>query len=103
MPSMMVRILMPYQVFHFIIRNFFSTDGELRQIDESTGEPGRKPFEFKVMPDNHNYNQRHYEAIGDLRVVIANWLLLISAHHRRSVQTPGNKGWLEKALFASSK
>ena len=70
MPSMMVRMLMLYQIFHFIISKFSSTDGELHQIDESTGEPGGKSFEFKVMPDNHNYNQRHYEAIGEVNIPV---------------------------------
>ena len=40
--------------------------GQLRKIDPATGEPGDFSFEFGVMEDNNDYNQRHYEALGEV-------------------------------------
>lgn len=42
-----------------------SENGELRQIEPSTGAPGDKPFEFAVTSDPQK-NQRRYEALGDI-------------------------------------
>jgi hypothetical protein len=43
-----------------------STGGELRCIDPETGKPGDKPFEFQFIKDNIHYNQRRYEALGEV-------------------------------------
>lgn len=50
------------------IRDFgytFNKEGKLRKIDPATGEAGSEPFEFNVTPD-HAYNQKRYEALGEL-------------------------------------
>ena len=38
---------------------FFSA-GELRTIEDD------QPFNFKVREDDYTYNQKHYEALGDV-------------------------------------
>ena len=38
--------------------------GQLRQL--SDGQPTERPFKFEVKPGNRAYNQRHYEALGDI-------------------------------------
>lgn len=43
----------------------FAADGELRQIDPSTGLPGDQKFEFAASA-SQSENQRRYEAIGDV-------------------------------------
>ncbi len=48
----------------FYFWNHF-VDGQLRQIDPTTGQCTDKPFEFQISPD-HQHNQKHYEAIGDV-------------------------------------
>ncbi|XP_030374506.1 FAM172 family protein homolog CG10038-like [Scaptodrosophila lebanonensis] len=51
-----------------LLREFgygFNASGQLRQIDATSGEPGEKPFEFKVSED-FDQNQRHYEKLGDI-------------------------------------
>lgn len=40
-------------------------DGKLRQIDSTTGECTDKLFEFEVSGE-HQYNQKHYEALGEV-------------------------------------
>jgi len=44
----------------------FNSCGQLRKIDPATGKLSDTPFEFKVMPNNHHFNQRHYEALGEV-------------------------------------
>ncbi|KAF4531846.1 hypothetical protein B566_EDAN000872 [Ephemera danica] len=44
----------------------FNADGELRKIDPATGQPGNEKFEFNVKEDDRRYNQKHYEALGDV-------------------------------------
>lgn len=44
---------------------YFTADGELRQIDSTTGLPGNEKFEFAVTT-NQLENQKRYEAIGDV-------------------------------------
>ncbi len=51
--------------------------GQLRKIDPDTGTTGDIPFEFDVMKDNHNYNQRHYEALGEVNQFLLSLLLLV--------------------------
>jgi fructose-specific component phosphotransferase system IIB-like protein len=43
----------------------FNTEGQLRKIDPNTGKPGNEPFEFHVS-ENQDYNQKRYEALGDV-------------------------------------
>ncbi|XP_071450127.1 FAM172 family protein homolog CG10038 isoform X2 [Hetaerina americana] len=43
----------------------FNEDGRLRKLDKVTGQPGEEGFEFQVSNDG-DYNQRHYEALGDV-------------------------------------
>ncbi|KAG8228509.1 hypothetical protein J437_LFUL008380, partial [Ladona fulva] len=43
----------------------FDKEGKLRKLDKITGEPGEDGFEFRVSEDN-DYNQKHYEALGDV-------------------------------------
>ncbi|XP_046401124.1 FAM172 family protein homolog CG10038 isoform X2 [Ischnura elegans] len=43
----------------------FSKEGKLRKLEKSTGEPGEEGFQFQVSDDG-DYNQRHYEALGDV-------------------------------------
>ena len=38
--------------------------GQLRQL--SDGQPTELPFKFEVKPGNRAYNQRHYEALGEM-------------------------------------
>lgn len=42
-------------------------DGQLRKIDPNTDKPGNEPFEFHVS-ENQDYNQKRYEALGDVSV-----------------------------------
>uniref|UniRef100_W8B7Y2 UPF0528 protein CG10038 n=1 Tax=Ceratitis capitata TaxID=7213 RepID=W8B7Y2_CERCA len=42
----------------------FNADGQLRKIDEITGEPGEEPFKFSLFED-HAKNQEHYEKLAD--------------------------------------
>ena len=46
--------------------SFCTPVGQLRKIDPDAKTTGDIPFEFEVMKDNHNYNQRHYEALGEV-------------------------------------
>lgn len=43
----------------------FDDNGELKKIDKSTGSVTKVPFEFQVQ-DDPDYNQKHYEALGDV-------------------------------------
>jgi hypothetical protein len=42
------------------------TEGQLRIIDQVTKAAGDCPFEFEVDRDNNDYNQRRYEALGEV-------------------------------------
>ncbi|XP_039947653.1 FAM172 family protein homolog CG10038 isoform X1 [Bactrocera tryoni] len=42
----------------------FNADGQLRKIDDITGEPGEEPFKFSIS-DDHKKNQEHYEQLAD--------------------------------------
>ena len=44
----------------------FNGRGEMRKIDSDTGETTDEPFQFEVRPGDREYNQRHYEAIGEV-------------------------------------
>jgi hypothetical protein len=61
--------------------NLCFTDGQLRKIDPNTGEPGNEPFEFHVT-ENQDYNQKRYEALGDVSVLTAKALVYIHAFAR---------------------
>nr|CAD7258005.1 unnamed protein product [Timema shepardi] len=50
-----VKRTVPYKDFY----------GKLRKLDPDTGEPGEEPFQF-VVKDDQDYNQRHYEALGEV-------------------------------------
>ncbi|KAJ8303950.1 hypothetical protein KUTeg_017533 [Tegillarca granosa] len=39
---------------------YFNNDGKLRNKEND------EPFEFAAKPDNHRYNQKRYEALGDI-------------------------------------
>lgn len=43
----------------------FNKDGQLRKIDPNTDGPGNESFEFNVS-ENDDYNQKRYEALGDV-------------------------------------
>jgi hypothetical protein len=43
----------------------FNQRGELRQI-AADGEPTERPFQFEVKAGSRSYNQRHYEALGEV-------------------------------------
>jgi len=43
----------------------FNDEGQLRQIDSQTGLCTDKPFEFEISSE-HQHNQKHYEALGDV-------------------------------------
>lgn len=43
------------------------SEGQLRIIDPNSGLAGELPFEFEVDKNNHDYNQRRYEALGEVR------------------------------------
>ncbi|XP_021933758.1 UPF0528 protein CG10038 isoform X2 [Zootermopsis nevadensis] len=43
----------------------FNKDGQLRKVDPDTGKPGYESFEFNVS-ENQEYNQKRYEALGDV-------------------------------------
>ena len=38
----------------------------MRIIDQETSLAGDRPFEFEVDKDNNDYNQRRYEALGEV-------------------------------------
>ncbi|XP_067633433.1 FAM172 family protein homolog CG10038 [Eurosta solidaginis] len=42
----------------------FNADGQLRKIDEATGEPGNEPFHFTIS-DDHAKNQEHYDKLAE--------------------------------------
>ncbi|XP_036321463.1 FAM172 family protein homolog CG10038 isoform X2 [Rhagoletis pomonella] len=42
----------------------FNAEGQLRKIDETTGEPGAEPFKFTIS-DDHAKNQAHYEQLAE--------------------------------------
>ncbi|XP_046447897.1 cotranscriptional regulator FAM172A homolog isoform X2 [Daphnia pulex] len=44
----------------------FNEKGQLRIIDPVTKAAGDCPFEFEVDRDNNDYNQRRYEALGEI-------------------------------------
>lgn len=44
----------------------FNDQGQLRIIDPNSGLAGELPFEFEVDKNNHDYNQRRYEALGEI-------------------------------------
>jgi len=44
----------------------FNTDGQLRKLDERTGEITAEGFEFEVRPGNREYNQKRYVALGEV-------------------------------------
>ena len=48
-------------------------DGQLRKIDPNTGKPGNEPFEFHVS-ENQDYNQKRYEALGDVSVQLLEYI-----------------------------
>jgi len=58
----------------------FNNCGQLRKIDQSTGTPGKDPFEFTVLPHNQHFNQRHYEALGEV----------VTNHVYKLLETRGN-------------
>lgn len=60
-----VVLLLIAQSFRLYKFHFLSENGELRQIDPATGKTGDQKFEFAVN-DNNNYNQRRYEALGEV-------------------------------------
>ncbi|XP_066591964.1 FAM172 family protein homolog CG10038 isoform X2 [Prorops nasuta] len=43
----------------------FDSGGKLRKLDPSVGTPTNEGFEFNVSDDPH-YNQKHYEALGEI-------------------------------------
>nr|CAD7397504.1 unnamed protein product [Timema poppensis] len=56
------------EIFPKTLKEFgygFNEDGKLRKLDPATGEPGEEPFQF-VVKDDQDYNQRHYEALGEV-------------------------------------
>lgn len=44
-------------------------DGQLRKINESSGEAGDEPFKFEVTKD-HAKNQAHYEKLADVCIIV---------------------------------
>jgi hypothetical protein len=46
-------------------------DGQLRKIDPNTNGPGNESFEFSA-GENEDYNQKRYEALGDVSVTVQN-------------------------------
>jgi len=44
----------------------FNERGEMRKVDGDTGETTDEPFQFEVRPGDREYNQRHYEAVGEV-------------------------------------
>lgn len=61
-----------YETFRIIfIFNLFSfSEGKLRKIDKETGKVGTEPFNFQIS-SSHAENQRHYEALGDVRIPVS--------------------------------
>lgn len=43
----------------------FNENGKLRKLDPETGNTSNEPFEFNVSDDS-DYNQKHYEAVGEV-------------------------------------
>lgn len=81
-------------------RIFKNIVGQLRLIDPSTGLPGDKPFEFKAK-DNHNYNQKRYEALGQVNTfillkAIQHLTFSLTDFRRSCVRTAGNQGEAEE-------
>nr|CAH0100184.1 unnamed protein product [Daphnia galeata] len=44
----------------------FNDKGQLRIIEKGMSHAGDRPFEFEVDKDNNDYNQRRYEALGEI-------------------------------------
>lgn len=59
--SLFMILLQNYTVMYFF---FFSVDGQLRHIH--TGEP----FVFNYKEDLHRWNQKRYEALGEVMLII---------------------------------
>lgn len=53
-------------------------DGQLRKIDPNTGGPGSESFEFNVS-ENEDYNQKRYEALGDVSVTTENTYIYVQS------------------------
>lgn len=62
-------------------------DGQLRQVDAETGITGEQPYNFAHRPDDAAYNQRRYEALGDVITEHVYDLLLAAGLQRIAVPT----------------
>lgn len=68
MNSAMLSMQVMFIVWNTIIHRYTcikKIDGQLRRIDDITGEPGEEPFKFTIS-DDHKKNQDHYEQLADV-------------------------------------
>lgn len=70
-----------------MIKIFYTSEGQLRQIDPNTGQCTDKPFEFNVSSDRE-YNQKRYEALGDVITEHVYELLVRNGLHK--IYVPSN-------------
>jgi hypothetical protein len=66
----MIKLLVVW-IINIHINFLCFSDGQLRKIDPNTDEPGNESFEFNVS-ENEEYNQKRYEALGDVSVTAEN-------------------------------
>ncbi len=55
-----------YVLINVFFPNWQWAAGQLRKVDPATGLLTDQAFEFRIHPNNHNLNQRHYEALGEV-------------------------------------
>ncbi|XP_033611149.1 FAM172 family protein homolog CG10038 [Cryptotermes secundus] len=74
----------------------FNKDGQLRKIDPNTGGPGSESFEFNVS-ENEDYNQKRYEALGDVSVTTENTRCIFSLLINDSLQSGSQIPFIKRA------
>lgn len=85
---------------------FFNEKGQLRQIAKPD-----EGFVFEVKSGDKAYNQKHYEALGEVRnqllglagsvLNLEKVLFALLGDHRRSLQAIGNESWIEESFHSS--
>ena len=56
----MVYSLGSYSIKYWSVLCFFCVDGQMRHIETN------EPFKFEVKEGDRGYNQKHYEALGEV-------------------------------------
>ena len=80
----------------------FNDRGEIRKIDDETGETTDEPFQFDVRPSDKDYNQSHYEEIGAAVTEFVYTLLVNDCGLERYSLEPELDGDSESFVFFSN-